>query len=72
MVEPLTMIVIPLAVTFSAIISATAVQRRWQLRNIDDGNKYNRMAHKSRRFRHRVTGKPVPPKFECPEGCRLT
>jgi hypothetical protein len=72
MVEPLTMIVIPLAVTFSAIICATAVQKRWQSRNIDDGNKYNRMAHKSRRFRHRVTGKPVPPKFECPEGCRLT
>ncbi|KAM0696293.1 hypothetical protein Q7P36_003539 [Cladosporium allicinum] len=72
MVEPLTLIVIPLAVTFSAIICATAVQKRWQMRNIDDGNKYNRMAHKSRRFRHRVTGKPVPPKFECPEGCRLT
>lgn len=72
MVEPLTMIVIPLAVTFSAIITATAVQRRWALRNVDDGNKYNRLAHKSRRVRCRFTGKPVPPKFECPEGCRLT
>lgn len=70
--EPLTMIIVPLAVTFSAIICAGAVQKRWQSRNIDDGNKYNRLAHKSRRLRCRVTGKPVPPKFECPEGCRLT
>jgi hypothetical protein len=45
------MIVIPLAVTFSAIICAGAVQKRWQMRNDDNGNKYNRLAHKSRRFR---------------------
>jgi hypothetical protein len=71
MVEPLTMIVIPLAVTFSAIICAGAVQKRWQLRNVDDGNKYNRLARKSRRFRQLVTGRPVTPKFECDGNCYL-
>ena len=71
MVEPLTMIVIPLAVTFSAIICAGAVQKRSQMRNDDNGNKYNRLAHKSRRFRQRVTGRPVPPKFMCDGNCPL-
>ena len=66
------MVVIPFIMCFVVIAAAKFARKRWRLRTVDDGNKYNRMAHKSRRLRHRVTGKPMPPKFECPEGCRLT
>lgn len=66
MVEPLTMIVIPLVVTFSAIMSAQAVTKRWNLRNDDDGNKYSR-------FRQALKHKPSISDSECPDcGHHLT
>jgi hypothetical protein len=60
MVEPLTMIVIPLVVTFSAIMSAQAVTKRWNLRNDDDGNKYSR-------FRQAFKRKPKISDSEYPD-----
>jgi len=71
MIEPITMVVIPSIMCFVVIALAKYVRRRWRLRNIDDGNKYNRLKHKIRRARCRITGRPVPPKFECWEGHRL-
>jgi hypothetical protein len=71
MIEPISMVVIPIVVCYLAIVTVKWAQRRWRLGIVDDGNKYNRLEHKFRRARCRITGRPVPPKFECLEGHHL-
>jgi hypothetical protein len=71
MIEPITAIVIPFVMCFIVIFCAKYVRRRWRLRKIDDGNKYNRLRHKFRRARFRITGRLRPPRCECLEGHHL-
>jgi hypothetical protein len=71
MIEPMTTIVIPFIMCYIAIVSVKYARRRWRLRNVDDGSKYSRWKHKFGRARCRITGRPVPPKFECLEGHHL-
>lgn len=72
MIEPMTMVVIPFIMCFVVIGAAKFARKRWRLRTVDDGNKYNRLKHKIRRARCRITGRPVPLKFECLEGHHLS
>jgi hypothetical protein len=72
MIDPITTVLIPFVVCFLAIISVKYFRKRWELRTVDDGIKYNRLRHKCRRARCRITGRPVPPDFECLEGHHLS